>query len=212
MERKWPENRNVYRLDGSCSRNAARGQKWEGCLLNLPLALPWISQHDLEWYDDMKIEDYYVNHIMYNSHIVMLVQTQLHKLKKCHIQQPRMGGERRGWKQCTRWKRHTSGVEDDLGPHNYLFCISITLLHEYQSRALDGQPGWKLKIEGDLCSNDEGGKGENNCRCIVFEDQERERERRTTFWLLHQTNVSNLYRVSGDRHMQINFSSIACSV
>lgn len=38
------------------------------------------------------------------------------------------------------------------------------------------------------------------------------RERRTTFWLLHQTNVSNLYRVSGDRHMQINVSSIACSV
>lgn len=79
-------------------------------------------------------------------------------------------GEERRMKRCKRWKGNIGGQEDDLGPCNYLFCISIMQLHEYQSRALDGQPRRnEREIEGGLWGNDEAEEKKNNCRCIFFQ-------------------------------------------
>lgn len=55
----------------------------------------------------------------------------------CSLQ--RRGDERRT-KMWQRWRGNRGGRQDDLGPCNSLFCIAIKQLHEYQSKALDGQP------------------------------------------------------------------------
>lgn len=131
---------------------------------------------------------------------------------------PRREEENR-MKRFQRWKGNRGGEEDDLGPCNYLFCISIMQLHEYQSRARDGQLRRnEREIEAGLWGNDEAGKEENNCRCIFFQSSRGE-GRWATFWLLHPIHV-NVNDDAADRYLQgaweqahANiFWSTACSV
>lgn len=110
--------------------------------------------------------------------------------------------------RCKKWKGNREREEDDLGPCNYLFCISIMPLHEYQSSALDGQPRRNQREVSEVMIRQER-KG-NNCRCIFFQSS---KEKEMSFWLLHEIHVNSAtersFKLPEKEHMKINFWSIA---
>lgn len=110
------------------------------------------------------------------------------------------GEERR--KRSKRWKGKSEGKEDDLGPRNDLLCIPIMRLHEYQSGALDGQPGQSARDRWSQISEVMMRQERRKITADASFFQRSREDRWATLWLLHHIHVNANNDASEIGHIQ----------